>query len=486
MITLMDKYTIIKLKQTGMSNRQVAKQLGVNRKTVNKYWNDYTLEMKQLDTSETRLKAVQEKIVSKPQYDVSNRQTYKYSEEIDNALEHILESEKEKLRVLGINKQQLSNVQIHQELLSLGFDIGKTTISTKIKEKRARFKECFIRQEYEYGDRLEFDFGEVKLVLGNEVNKYHLAVLSSPAANFRWCYLYHTQTKDVFLDAHVKFFEMTKGVYREVVYDNMRNVVSKFIGRNEKLLNEDLIKMALYYGFDINVTNCFSGNEKGHVEGSVKVLRNKIFGPKYRFDSFEEAVSHLNNELIELNKESDIELEKHCLLPYKPKLELASIRKLTVDKYSFARVENNFYSVPDYLVGKVVTAKIYYSDIDFYSNDHFLCTHKKIDGSKEISIDIRHYLRTFERKPGALHNSFALKSMPELKSIYDNYFKSNPKKFIEILKENQEKSINEIIDAFKLRVQNKLVEQPSHSGLNTMTMNQLKLYNSLSLKGVRQ
>ena len=97
MITLMDKYTIIKLKQTGMSNRQVAKQLGMNRKTVNKYWSDYTMEMKQLDTSETRLKAVQEKIVSKPQYDVSNRQTYKYSEEIDNALEHILELEKEKL-----------------------------------------------------------------------------------------------------------------------------------------------------------------------------------------------------------------------------------------------------------------------------------------------------------------------------------------------------------------------------------------------------
>jgi len=284
----------------------------------------------------------------------------------------------------------------------------------------------------------------------------------------------------------IKFFEMMKGVYREVVYDNMRNVVSKFIGRNDKLLNEDLIKMALYYGFDINVTNCFSGNEKGHVEGSVKVLRNKIFGPKYKFDSFEDAVSYLNHELIKLNKESDIELEKLCLLPYKPKLELANIRKLTVDKYSFARVENNFYSVPDYLVGKVVTAKIYYSDIDFYSNDHYLCTHKKIDGSKEISIDIRHYLRTFERKPGALHNSFALKSMPELKSIYDNYFKSNPKKFIEILKENQEKSINEIIDAFKLRVQNKLVEQTSQSGLNTMTMNQLKLYNSLSLKEVRQ
>lgn len=486
MITLMDKYTIIKLKQTGMSNRQVAKQLGLNRKTVNKCWNDYQTELQQLDGSAMQLKSIQEKIISTPQYDVTNRKSYKYTEEIDKALDSILESEKEKLRLLGVNKQQLSNVQIHQELLSLGFDIGKTTISSKIREKRSRFNECFIRQEYEYGDRLEFDFGEVKLMIGSEIGRYHLAVLSSPAANFRWCFLYHNQTKNVFLDAHVKFFEMTRGVYREVVYDNMKNVVTKFIGRTEKLLNEDLIKMALYYGFSINVTNCFSGNEKGHVEGSVKVLRNKIFGPKYRFNSFEDASTYLNDELVKLNQKSDIELEKGHLLPYRPKLELASIRKLTVDKYSFTRIDNNFYSVPDYLVGKVISAKIYYSDIDFYANDHFLCTHKKIDGSKEISIDIRHYLRTFERKPGALHNSFALKSMPELKSIYDNYFKSNPKKFIEILKENQDKSIDEIVDVFKFRVKNKLVEQSTQSGLAAITIKQLSLYNSLSLKEVRQ
>jgi transposase len=486
MMTLMDKYAIIKLKQNGMSNRQVANQLGMNRKTVNKYWNDYQSEITQLDEANSHLKTVQERIVSKPKYDTSKRKTHKYSDEIDKALDAILESEKEKLRVLGIHKQHLSNVQIHQELLSLGFDIGKTTISTKIKEKRSKYNECFIRQDYAYGDRLEFDFGEVKLVIGNEVNKYYLAVLSSPAANFRWCYLYTNQTKAVFLDAHVRFFEMSKGVYREVVYDNMKNVVTKFIGRTEKLLNEDLIKTAMYYGYSINVTNCFSGNEKGHVEGSVKVLRNKIFGPKYKFASFEEAVLYMNDELMKLNQDSDIELERAFLLPYRPKLELASIRKLTVDKYSFVRVDNNFYSVPDYLVGKTVTAKIYYSEIDFYANDHYLCTHEKIDGSKEISIDIRHYLRTFERKPGALHNSFALKSMPELKSIYDNYFKSNPKKFIEILKENQDKTMKEIIDVFKLRTQNKLMQPSPQSSLNTMTMNQLKLYNSLSLKEVRQ
>jgi hypothetical protein len=50
---------------------------------------------------------------------------------------------------------------------------------------------------------------------------------------------------------------MTGGVWKEIVYDNMRNVVSKFIGKNEKELNEELVKMANYYGFRINVIAAF-------------------------------------------------------------------------------------------------------------------------------------------------------------------------------------------------------------------------------------
>ena len=121
-------------------------------------------------------------------------------------------------------------------------------------------------------------------MIGGIVQKYHMAVIGSPAAAHRWAYLYTNQKKEVFMDSHVRYFEMMGGVPKEMVYDNMRNVVHRFIGKNEKELNPDLIKMSEYYGFDINVTNCFSGNEKGFVESSVKKLRREIFAKKYEFD----------------------------------------------------------------------------------------------------------------------------------------------------------------------------------------------------------
>lgn len=479
----MNKYNIIKLFEGGSSYRVIAKELNIDRKTVSKYCNEYKENLSMIISGVGNQNELQEKLIAAPEYNSENRKNYKFTSEVNDALEVILESEREKDRLLGKHKQALTKLQIFQQLKDSGFDIGKSTIYNKINEKREKSKECFIRQDYDFADRLEFDFGEVNLIISGHKEKLYMAVLSSPASNFRWAYLYKNQKKEVFMDAHVNFFEMVKGVYKEVVYDNMRNVVTKFLGKNEKLLNDDLIKMSLYYGFDINVTNAFSGNEKGHVEGSVKILRKEVFGVRFKFESFGNAVEYLEHRLIGLNENSLIQSEMKNLLTYKPKLELAQIREVTINKYSFARIENNSYSVPEYLVERKITAKVYYDTIRFFSNNHFVCEHKKIDGSGKTSIDIRHYLKTFEKKPGSIRNSLALKSMPELKSIYDIYFKSNPRKFIVLLKEFQNHEYSELIIKLKQHINLPSYEEQKKDIL-MITESQLQMYNNLTVKEV--
>lgn len=281
-------------------------------------------------------------------------------------------------------------------ILDKGFDISYPSIVSYVREKRKKINECFIKQQYDLGDRLEYDFGEVKLYINGKPETLSIAVLSSPASNFRWAYLYKNQGSDVFFDSHVRFFEMIGGMYKEIVYDNMRNVVTRFIGRNEKEINPNLSNFANYYGFTVNVTNCFSGNEKGHVEGSVRIIRKNVFATLYEFDSFEQAEEYLNKKLIEINESSLIEEEKKKLLELKSKYDLAKITTQKVDSYSFVQVDKNKYSVPDYLVGNTVIIRIYAREIKIYSNDNFVCMHKKKDGSNEVSIDIKHYLPSLE------------------------------------------------------------------------------------------
>lgn len=444
--TLMDKHTIIKLKQEGHSNRKVAELMGINRKTVAKYWNDYKEIMEQLKDPDSDTKLLQDQFNAKPKYDSSNRSKPKYTKELDEFLDKVLLEEEKKNKRLKNHKQGLTAVQIHEMVVEEGFDISYPSIANYVRKKREKTKECFIRQDYELGDRLEYDFGGVKLIIGGQEICANLAVMSSPASDFKWAYLYKTQSNEVFLDSHVRFFEMLGGVYEEIVYDNMRNVVSRFIGRNEKELNNKLLALSNYYDFNINVTNCFSGNEKGHVEGSVRIIRNKVFAKRYEFSSFEEAEEHLEKELIKLNKDSRIEEEIIALSKANPPLDLAVITEQKVNKYSFVQVDKNWYSVPDHLVGSIVVVRKYAREIRIYLKDKLLCSHKRKDGPNEASIDIMHYLDSFERKPGALKNSLALKSTPSLKSIFDNHFTKNPRKFVEILKDNEDKALDKIID----------------------------------------
>lgn len=445
----MDKHTIITLKRKGYSNREVAVMLNIDRKTVAKYWNDFNINLANLNVPNADIALIQERIAEKPKYDSSKRIRRKYTEELDAFIDGIIYGEQEKDEKLGANKQHLTNKQIYELIRDKGFDIGLACVSKHLKIKRDKAKECFIKQQYEYGDRLEYDFGEVKLIIDGVLNKYHLAVLSSPASNFRWAYLYNNQKNDVFLDSHVKFFDMIGGMFQEIVYDNMKNVVSKFIGKNEKEFNPKLLALSNYYGFHINATNAFSGNEKGHVEGSVKIIRNDVFAKKYQFESIIQVEEYLNNRLIQLNEKSTIHEETKHLMPLKPTFELARITEQKVNSYSFVQVDSNMYSVPDYLVGKTVIVRNYVKSIKFYVNNNLICTHRKKDGTGEISIDINHYLTTLAIKPGAIRNSTALKSTPMLKSIFDNHFSTNQRKFIEILKENQEKSMDDLLDILK-------------------------------------
>ena len=246
--------------------------------------------------------------------------------------------------------------------------------------------------------------------------------------------------------------------------------------------------MAIYYGYEINVTNCFSGNEKGHVEGSVKIIRNHVFATNYEFKCFEDAVDYLNSQLIKMNVSSRIEEEKLNLLPYKPKLELANITINKVNKYSFIQVENNFYSVPEYLVEKSVSVKSYFDRIVIYANNSKVCEHKKIDGSNELSVDITHYLNSLLRKPGAIKNSVALKSIPKLKTIYDNHFNTNPRKFIELLIDNKGKELESLIDILEKYVEVSDNVLPidhisSTKNISNATKYQILRYNELSVRG---
>ena len=240
----------------------------------------------------------------------------------------------------------LTQRQIYQLIKDARFIVSETMIRIYIQQKRGIHKKCSIRQEYRYGYRFEYYFGEVKLIIDAKQAKSFLAILTASASSFRWAYLYHDSKMEFFLDSQVLFFEMLSGFLEESIYDNMCNVVNKFIGKSEENLNEQLIRVAIYYGFSINVTNCFLGNEKGNVEEVVKFIHSEAYVIKYEFSSFEKSCDYLQKELIIMNKNSSIEEEKKHLSFYRPRYETARVLSLIGNEYTlFSNNDIRFYII---------------------------------------------------------------------------------------------------------------------------------------------
>lgn len=96
-------------------------------------------------------------------------------------------------------------------MVAEGHDIGLTTVCPKIAERRRPEPEAFVAQAYEYGDRFEYDFGEVHLKIGGEFTKLFMAVMVACASGYRFAPPYDNQCADMFADSQVRFFEHMGG-----------------------------------------------------------------------------------------------------------------------------------------------------------------------------------------------------------------------------------------------------------------------------------
>lgn len=92
-------------------------------------------------------------------------------------------------------------------------------------------------------------------------------------------------------------------------------------------------------------------------------------------------------------------------------------------------------SVPDTLVGKTVTVKIYSEKLAILYNNDKVAVHERIcSGAKRWSVKLEHYLTTLGRKPGALNASLALKQMPvKIQALFHKHFTDKARDFVFLL-----------------------------------------------------
>ncbi|KAB2951501.1 IS21 family transposase [Heliorestis acidaminivorans] len=444
MIEMMQKILMMYTHE-GKSYREISRITGVHRETVGKYIRQYEERREQLlkeGNSSVDIQSLIDALTTAPKYNVGVRPKRKITDEIIEKIKTHLE-ENEAKRNRGQKKQQKKAIDIFEALEAEGINISYSTVRRTIRSLERKVKEAYIKALYAPGQICEFDWGEVKLRINGKLQTFQMALFTTAYGNYRMAYLFTKQTTECFQEAHALFFQHLKGNHQTMVYDNMKVAVKRFVG-TEKEPTKALLQLSIYYGFQYRLCNIRRGNEKGHVERSVEVIRRKAFAFRDEFSSLAEANQYLQEvcQLQNSKTQSEhgqtaiqrLEEEHSFLLPYLPPFDAARVTYGRVDKYSTITIDQNRYSVPDHLVGELLMIKVYSTRVYCFLHEKQVAEHDRLTGCQEWRLDLNHYLETLKKKPGALAGSTALHQAPKkIKNLYETYFIKREKEFIQLL-----------------------------------------------------
>jgi transposase len=161
-------------------------------------------------------------------------------------------------------------------------------VKRRLRELRPPAARPARRTGYRPGQVLQLDWAEMPTrprIAGRERRLYAL-VAASPYSGAQTAHFSFDLTLESFLEGHVRAFEIFGGVPRECVYDNLRSVVARR-ERQEVVWNRRFLHLRGHYGFHSTACTPETPREKGAVEAAVRYLKSG-FWPARRFASLPE------------------------------------------------------------------------------------------------------------------------------------------------------------------------------------------------------
>lgn len=144
------------------------------------------------------------------------------------------------------------------------------------------------RTGYRPGQVLQLDWAEMPTrprLAGRERRVYAL-IASLPYSGAQTAFFSLDMTIESFLEGHMRAFEWLGGVPRECVYDNLRAVVARREAE-QVVWNRRFLHLRGHYGFHATACTPATPREKGSVEAAVRYLKSG-FWPVRRFTELRE------------------------------------------------------------------------------------------------------------------------------------------------------------------------------------------------------
>jgi len=397
---------ILTLKKKGLSQRKIARKLGISRNTVKKY-------------------------LENPEFPDSRNGDRKRKSLLDPYVGNIEAWLKEDFDYTG--------TWIYDRLTNMGFSGSYEIVKRKVHDLKAeRQKIAYMRFETEPGYQAQVDFGEFQVENADgSIKKLYLFSMILGYSRRIYGELIEKCDLPTFLDCHIRAFVYFGGVPGQILYDRMRNVyIGKVAGKRK--FNDTLMGFALHYGYKPEVAPAYAAWVKGKVERPYSFVREG-FWRGYGFISLETA----NRDLLKWLKKKDERVHgtTHEVVSQRFSREQPHLTGLPrqifdtsyrvyrkVQKDCTVSFEGNSYVVSHTLVGKEILLRVKGISMRIFMDDVLIVTYEIAQGKghliqdkrfyealkKDHSMNKRKYGNGQKRKKGRAKNTIS-----PLKPLYD-------------------------------------------------------------------
>ncbi|WP_459908595.1 IS21 family transposase [Desulfotomaculum defluvii] len=359
---------IVECREAGLNKTATAKKLSIHRETVAKYWD--TNDPSQVKTGFNRPSKLDP-----------------YKEYIINRLQ---------------KWPELSAQRIFEEIQVKGYPGSERNVRRYVATVRPKKVREFKPYETMPGEQAQIDWGHCGEIIENgHRKKLYVFVFCLGWSRVRYVEFITSLNMAVFNGCLHRALQYVVGVPGTILFDNAKTVVSERVGTIVKF-NENLLQLALKYGFTPKACWVSDPETKGKVESNVKYVKRGFFyarefnGLRNLNDQAQTWLNTIANKKVHgttgcVPMEQLVE-EQAYLKPIPnidTPLPVYESRKAT--KTSLISIDNNKYSVPSFLSRKTVNYQRYEDHIEIIHQNKVIAKHRLNQGKGKTVMDDAHY-----------------------------------------------------------------------------------------------
>ena len=361
MIRLGELVRILELHRQGMSVSAIARQVGLDRKTVRRYI---------------------ARGLEPPAYQPRPAQPTRLA-----PFEPYL---RERVRAFPT----LTGQRLLREIRERGYLGGYTAVTDFLRAVRPATVSAFERRfETPPGRQAQVDFAYFRTTFTDEPSTPRVVWLFSLVlghSRMLWGRFVAHQDLDTVLRCHTAAFEALGGVPAEILYDRMKTAVLGEVAEGV-IDNEKLLGFARHYGFLPKACRPYRAQTKGKVERPFRSIREDFFlarsfrdlddlNAQFRrwLDSVANARRHATTGRVVAAHFAEEQPALHPLPagPYAAVLRLE--RRISRD--GMVSLDGNLYSVPDSTRRRSVEVQVLTDEVRIFEDQHLIATHPVLEG----------------------------------------------------------------------------------------------------------